>query len=960
MRDKRTAGARLTAPILATKLHIPQLRSSLVPRPGLVTRLAEGLARPLIVLSAPAGFGKTTLVSEWIAHTPGLPVAWLSLDEDDNDPARFLAYLISALNTLKPGVGTAALDLLASPQSPPTKSVLATLANSLATLPDDFVLVLDDYHVLTESAVQAALTYLLDHQPAQMHLVVLSRADPPLPLARLRARGQLLELRAADLRFTPDEAIAFLNQTMKLGLTTAGVMVLEAETEGWIAGLQLAALCLAPSGAGAAGTQEPDDASAFIAAFTGSNRFVLDYLVEEVLARQPAQIQRFLLQTAILDQFCAPLCAAVVEDDQGVPAAQAILETLERLNLFIIPLDHERRWYRYHHLFAEFLRSNLLQAQPALLPELHRRAAGWYEQHGFPYEAVGHALDAKDWERAARLIESIAQDVLMRSQVATLIGWLDALPRELLRRRPSLSMFYVWALVITGGFTVVESLLADTELFLQSLPDGSQSEAETAGRASLQAQVYVARGLLSIYSGIDVSHQVDLARQALSDLPEVDPFLRGLMALLTGLAAYLGSDMASASHAFDESIEISQATGNLVTAQMAVYGAGYQQIFQGHLHRAAETFERGLRLAKASSGSGQLPPMASVVYQGLGEVRREWNDLDGAERDLLQAFALGEQLLRSPELLIDGHITLARLHQARGDLTGAMDALEPAREWVQGGKVSIWTVRQVLLYQARLQIAQGDLLAGMRWAEAFMGTRQGAPTNRSLASVLIDSLEDLTLARLWIAQGRHAEATHLLRALLARMVSSDWRAITLEALILLALALGGQGEGAQAMARLQTSLMMAEPEGYARIYLDEGAPMAGLLARLVLGRGVPAEQRHPAVVVYASRLLEQFSPQLPPAEPLSPPHLVPTIASVAIPVPLETTDPVTSLIEPLSEREREVLALVAAGFSTREIAARLVITDGTVKRHVNNIHNKLNVHSRTQAIARARALHIIQ
>ena len=386
--------------LLATKLHVPRPGQGLVPRHRLVARLNEGAARPLILVSAPAGFGKTTLIAEWVQQIEGLQVAWLSLDEDDNDPARFLAYLIAALDALRPGLGTPARDLLAAPQPAPWKTVLTALLNGLATLPADFALVLDDYHAITEPAIHAALTYLTEHQPAQMHLVILSRADPALPLARLRARGQLCELREADLRFTPKEAAAFLNQAMRLDLSPADVAVLEAHTEGWIAGLQLAALCLnAPT------ATEQEDRSGFIAAFSGSNRFILDYLVEEVLARQPAPIQRFLLHTAVLDQLCGPLCEAVLGPDGGEESGgargQAILQSLEQSNLFTIPLDRERRWYRYHHLFAEFLRSRLRQTEPALVPELHRRAAEWHEHAGYVAAAIGHALDGEDWEQAA-------------------------------------------------------------------------------------------------------------------------------------------------------------------------------------------------------------------------------------------------------------------------------------------------------------------------------------------------------------------------------------------------------------------------------------------------------------------------------------------------------------------------------------------------------------------------------
>jgi LuxR family maltose regulon positive regulatory protein len=449
----------MSTPILTTKLYIPAPRLNVVLRPRLIERLNEGLHGKLTLISAPAGFGKTTLVSAWVAACQR-PTAWLSLDEGDNDPTRFLAYLVAALHTIAPNVGEGVLAVLQSPQSPPTESILTALLNEIATIPDNFVLVLDDYHVIEATPVDTALTFLLEHLPPQMHLLIATREDPQLPLARLRARGQLTELRAADLRFTPDEAAEFLKEVMGLNLSAEEIAALETRTEGWIAGLQMAALSM----------QGRADATSFIKSFTGIHHFVLDYLVEEVLQRQPDRIRSFLLQTSILDRLSGPLCDAVTGEEDG----RGMLEALERGNLFVVPLDDERQWYRYHHLFADVLQARSIEEQSNQDPPLHRRASEWYEQNGLRADAIRHALAAEDFERAAGLVE-LAWPAMRRSrQEATLLGWVKALPDELVRARPVLSVVYAWALLDGGELEAAEARLRNTERWLDTTADVSE------------------------------------------------------------------------------------------------------------------------------------------------------------------------------------------------------------------------------------------------------------------------------------------------------------------------------------------------------------------------------------------------------------------------------------------------------------------------------------------------------
>ena len=583
------------SPLLETKLYIPKWRPGLVSRPRLIERLDRGTERKLTLVSAPAGFGKTTVLAEWLAAVPASerPAAWVSLDHNDNDPALFWAYLITALQTVQSGVGESTLSLLRSPQPPPTEALLGILLNEITTISHDFVLVLDDYHVIDAQPVHQALAFLLDHLPPRMNVVIASRSDPPLPLVRLRGRGELTELRATDLRFTPEEAAAFLNDVMGLDLSAADVAALETRTEGWIAGLQLAALSM----------QGREDVSGFIGAFAGDDRYIVDYLVEEVLQRQPERVRSFLLETSILDRLSGPLCEAVT----GWDDSKGLLEALERGNLFVVPLDDKRHWYRYHHLFADVLQAHSMEEQPDRLPTLHRRASEWYEHNGLPADAVRHALASEDFERAADLVELAALAMLGSSQEPTLLEWLKALPDELVRVRPVLSVYYAFVSFVGEGLEAAEARLRDAERWLDATAGTSERpEAPSAEMVvvdeerfrSLPGAIAVARAYHAGALG-DMPGTVKYARRALDLLPEGDYLGRGTAAVLLGIASWTSGDLEAAHRTFADGMASFQMAGNIPWVTGGTHVLADIRTAQGRLHEAVRTYEQSLQLATA-------------------------------------------------------------------------------------------------------------------------------------------------------------------------------------------------------------------------------------------------------------------------------------------------------------------------------------------------------------------------
>ena len=899
-----------SVPLLTTKLRVPPTLSTLIARPRLLDKLSEGLklGRRMTLVAAPAGYGKTSLLSYWARHCQR-PVAWLSLDEEDGDPARFLTYLVAALRQGEVVVAETVLAALASPQPFSAQAVLPSLIAEIESAGRAFVLILDDYHLLQASPVHDVLAYLLDHQPPQLHLVIASRADPPLPLARLRARGQLAELRQGDLRFTPAEATAFLNQVMGLGLEAGDVGALAARTEGWIAGLHLAATSLQARG----------DAHRFIQDFTGSNRFILDYLVEEVLQRQPPDVQAFLLQTSILDRLTGPLCDAVVEEGGG----QARLEMLERANLFIVPLDDERKWYRYHRLFADLLRKRLGESYPELAPTLHGRASAWHEQNGLPAEAIDHALAARDFGRAAQLVERVAEAALRRSEAVTLLRWINALPEEELPGRTALCAYHACVLLLGGSaLETVEALLRTVE------PRNSPL-------------LLPPWALVALYRS-DLAQAIELAQRALAQLPEDEAFLRGLAALCLVGAYHAGGDTAASQRALAETVLTSHQPGNaMITAMAGCYRAELRRR-EGKLGQARDLYRQTLQLA--TEASGDRLPIAGQALMGLGEIAREWNDLDSATRYVLEGVELAGRWTQAATL--DGYFTLARIRQAQGDWAGVQEALQAMRQVATEVKATNVDGRIADMAEAWLQTLQGQLDGPRRWAERYglSGNVDQLALEREddLTARRLRKYEYQVAARLRIAEGRPAEALALLEAALPVAEKANRLGLVMVCELLSAVAAQALGRKERARQSLARALALAEPEGYIRAFVDEGKPVARLLYEAAT-QGVRPE--------YVGRLLAAFPTS-------DQPSAVGNQLSVAR-THHSSLSTHHSLVEPLSERELDVLRLIALGLANEEIAQRLVLSLPTIKWHTSNIYGKLSVKNRTEAVARARGLGLL-
>jgi LuxR family maltose regulon positive regulatory protein len=909
----------MASPLVETKLYPPKLRRSLVARPRLSGRLGRGGGSRLTLISAPAGFGKTTLLAEWLAATPTeRSVAWLSLDESDGQPASYWTYLITALQAVVPGVGASALPLLQSAQAP-IETVLTMVLNELRSVASDIYLVLDDYHLVDGPDIQAGMTFLLEHLPPQAHLVVSTREDPALPLARLRASGELVEVRAADLRFTLDEAAAYLNDVTGLDLAAGDIATLEGRTEGWIAALQLAALSM----------QGRDDAAGFIAGFAGDDRHIVDYLVEEVLGRQPADVRSFLVQTSILDRLSGPLCDAVTTQRGG----KAMLESLDRANLFVVPLDDSRRWYRYHHLFADVLLTHLLDEQPDRVAALHRRASQWYEQNREPSQAIRHALAAGDVERAAGLVELAIPELRRARQEATIRGWLDAIPDEVVRVRPVLAGGFIGALMSGGEFDGVEDRLRDVERSLEPTGDRAGTWAprgmvvvDEAELRRLPGAIEMYRAALALVRG-DTPATIDHAQRAIHRAAAEDDLTRAGASALLGLAHWGRGDLEAAHRAYSAAAEGLERTGHIADVLGCSITLADIRITQGRLGEGLRTFEQALRLA--ANQHGTVLRGTADMYVGMSQIACERDDLAAATRYLLRAEELGEHTWL-PQNPYRWRVAMARVREAEGDLDGALDLLDEAQRVYMGDFSP--NVRPIPALRARALAAQGRVGEALAWAR-----ERGLSAEDDLS--YLREFEHITLARMLLAQHRAQrseaaipDAAGLLRRLLQAAEAGERTGSVIEILVLQALTDHARGDVPGAVAALERALTLAEPEGYVRVFAGEGPPMASLLRRVA---------RQWTGWEYARRLLSACGR-----------------AGGATPVG-QATPARHRLVEPLSERELDVLRLLGSDLDGPDIARELTVSLNTLRTHTKSIYAKLGVNSRRAAVRQAAELNLL-
>jgi LuxR family maltose regulon positive regulatory protein len=880
-----SGGRSMSTPILATKLHIPRPPPQAVLRRRLVERLNEGLQRKLTLLSAAAGFGKTTLLSAWIAGSD-LLVAWLSLDEADSDPTRFLTYLVAAIRTIAPNIGDAVLADLQEKTSRARsmESVLTALLNEITTIPENFVLVIDDYHTIDAKPVDDAVTFLLAHMPAQMHVVIATREDPQLPLGRLRGGGHLAELRVADFRFTPSEAAGFLNEAMGLGLAAEDIGTLESRTEGWIVGLQLAALSL----------QGHPDAPSFIRSFTGSHRFVLDYLLEEVLQRQSESVQTFLLRTSILERMCGPQCDAVLRDSAG--SGQATLEYLERANLFLVPLDNERQWYRYHHLFADLLRQRLHQAGGSAgdVTELHSRASEWYENNDLELEAFLHAAAANDLDRAERLIEGQGVPLQFRGAGASVLKWLESLTPTVLDATPSLWVTYATALFFVGRHTAVEQKLQSAEAALQGREQDDR-------RRDLIGRIASIRATLAIIQH-DPETIIAQSRRALEYLHPDNLPIRTATAYTLGHASQLQGDRPAARRAYSEVLSISKPDGDSIYTIAATLSLGQVQETDNQLALAAGSYRRAVQLA------GDPPQtIAAEAHLGLARIDYEWSDLDAALQHAEKCLHLTRKI-DGVDTFVSYAVFLARLRLAQGDVPGAVAILRDAEEFLRQHNF-LFRMADVAAAQVLTQIRRGDLrrAADLAWAHEL-------PVSR---------------ARVHLAERDPSAALAVLEPFRRQVEAKGWADERLRGMILQTVAFHLCGETDKAVQLLLQALTLGEQDGFVRSFVDEGTPMRDVLS---------AAAAHGNMPDYIGRLLAVFEAQKQRGEHAS------------------DEPPSQALREPLSHRELEVLRLITQGLSNHEIGERLFLALDTVKGHNRKIFDKLQVQRRTEAVARAREL----
>lgn len=869
--------------LLKTKLNMPLTRGSVVRRQRLIDQLsadlwvADGFARRLTLISAPAGFGKTTLAMEWLSNLDG-QILWISLDEEDNDPARFMTYLVAAFQLADAEIGCRTLEMLQSPQPPQAETLITALINDLAGKQMPFILTLDDYHFIQNPMVHKLVGFLLDHQPAQVHQVILTREDPLLPVSRLLSHGQAREIRQDDLRFTPSESADFLSRTMGIRLSRDDIDTLQQRTEGWVAGLQFAALSM----------QGHSDRHNFVKYFAGSNRYILDYLFEEVFTRQTADVQDFLVRTSILKQLTAEICDAVVERDDS----QELLESIERSNLFIVPLDLTRQWYRYHSLFRDLLRHRLQMLEGVEETTFHLRASKWYEAHGFHSDAVHHALAAKEWDRASELLLNTSEKMIKRGEIVTLLGWFAQFPDEALSTNPGLCLDYVWALILTGQNELAESLLADVEESTKDMPQfhGSMTS----------AQAFLAR------TQGDIPATIALSERAMKLISKTDTSTRGVLAVNLGIAYWHIGQMEQAAQALVEARMAAQETSNVYVLLSALIFLARVQAARGKLRQAARMYEQAIR-------KGKKAPIVGLAHHDLGALYYEWDDLKSCREQLLQGQMIND-LSGNIEFQAADYMLLARLEKAAGQASAVREALEKIQELEQTGKVPSPTHNRIMAFQVEMALMQDDLLGAQQLATQLNEDVDAHPFYRYIG---------LTRERLLIAQGEKLEAARHLKAKTKSADEAGWIYGGIAVRILESIATEDQESGLQI---LIAALERSQAEGYVRAFADHGQILAAKLVEAAQ-RGVYPE--------YIGRILK------------------------AIRQDSDRETSSTQLVEQLSEREIEVLRLVSAGLSNREIAAKLYLSPGTIKTHVHNICGKLGVANRTQAVTYARDLKLI-
>jgi LuxR family maltose regulon positive regulatory protein len=879
----------------------------------LIERLDAGLDRKLTLISAPAGFGKTTLLSDWIGRLD-LPVAWVSLDEGDNDQTSFLVYFVAALQTIEERSYETVQAMLHAPQSPPIESILTELINEVASIEQNIILILDDYHVIEAQAVHDALSFLLDHLPPNIHLVITSRSDPLLKIPSLRAKGQVTELRAENLRFTTLEAARFLNQVMGLTLSEDDVLSLEIRTEGWITGLHLAALSI----------QDTEDAAGFISAFTGDDRYIVDYLVDEVLAQRPRGTQDFLLQTSILNRMTGSLCDAITGQEGG----QELLERLDQANLFIVPLDNRRRWYRYHHLFADLLRQRLAEAANSQeIRILHQRASQWHEENDFLVEAVEHSLVAEDYDNVIRLIDLGSSELLMQSQQNLLLKWQDDIPGELVASHPRFCMIIAWAWVSMGHPGEAEDCL---QLIEQSLgtemvelfSERDRVEKIDSAVQSALVEIAVLRIELAIEQG-NISQVFELSNLVLPYLEDDDrrylfnqkEDLQTVVFFVLGIAYKISGKLSQADEALSQAATLGKERGNVHIVSGSVGHLASVQSMQGHLRQAVSTCQRGLKLVQEMVG--EHSPMSGLIHAELGNLLYEQNDLEIALHHLQEGIDVAKPW-GFMEAFVHGYTGLARIRATQGDWDGAFAALDELAELGDSNPVMVMPAVESL--RVLLWLALGEIDAANRWAKNAGLDPEGEINYHRLGELMV-------FTHVLIARGSHNEAVDLLTRMIRTAEEAGWLGRVIEMRVLLALAHQARGENDESMIPLEKALSSAKPEGYVRVFVDEGDPMAALLSEAET-RGIAPD--------YVSRLLAAFETDEVQVEPPS----------------------ATSLIEPLSERELEVLRLLKTELSGPEIADQMMIALSTMRTHTQNIYSKLGVSNRRAAVRRAEELNL--